>query len=80
MVSTHARSERADCLINFSLSNNRTTVACGQRQCGEVLITRSRSPNYVTKDAISESQSDDTLHRVDIPTYAAPTTHSLNHQ
>lgn len=55
MVGGHARPERADRLIDFGLSDNRTTVACGQCQCGEILITRSRFPTCGSNEAIPES-------------------------
>ena len=55
MVGAQVRSERADRLIDFRLSNNRTTVACGQCKGGEVLITRSRFPSSGPNEAISES-------------------------
>ena len=54
MVGAHVRSERTDRLIDFGLSNNGTTVACGYCQCGEVLITRSRLPNSCPNEAVSE--------------------------
>lgn len=80
VVGAHTRPERADCLIDFDLSNNRSTVACGQCQRGKVLITRSRFSNSRPKNAISKSQSHDTLCRASISTYTVTTAHSPSHQ
>lgn len=80
IVGAPVRLEGADCLIDFRLGNDGTAVARGQSQCGEVLITWPRLPNSAPNKAISESQSHDAFHRVEISAYAVSATHCLNRQ
>ena len=54
VVGAYVRSKRADRLIDFGLSNNGTTAACSQGQCGEALITRSRFSNSGPSEAVSD--------------------------
>lgn len=80
MVGAHVRAQCADRLIDLGLSNNRTTIACGQCQCGEVRITRPRLPHSGANQAIAKSQRDDTFRPVDISAFAVPGARSLDRQ